>query len=98
MRRRLAQELAGAVALLLSGHAAGRTVRPLCDRTESVVTETPHDEKPVVVQLWLDGAISTSEAIQMAMFGDDPSAKVWAIHLFSMGLNKPEDIVRISGV
>lgn len=73
-------------------------------RRESVATShhprstTPMEDKPLVVQQWLRGEISTEAAILLALSGDDPGVKVWAYHLFSTQVVDPKSIVTVTNV
>lgn len=56
--------------------------------------------KPFVVRAWLDGQISTPEAIQASMLSDDGVVRIWGIYLageYAKSLDvKATDLLRVT--
>ena len=51
-----------------------------------------------MVQLWLDGVLTSEQAITLALLGHDPAAKIWAHHLAGAMVVDPKSLVRIVNV
>lgn len=51
---------------------------------------------PQLIQDWLDGKISSDDAITAAMLSKDVRLNVWATTLMGVRLTKPSDMVKIS--
>lgn len=57
---------------------------------------TRDGEKPLIVQLWLDGALTSEQAVMLALTGAEPAVKIWAHHLMAVQMVDPKSIVTVT--